>query len=482
MLSKRVLVNLAVFFAVSFGLVIYGAVTLLGNPLAERRSATAVFPDASGILTNFSASMNGVVIGHVSDVELDGDAARVTVSLDPGVELPGDVEASIVRASAVGEQRIEFTPQRGGGEPPLDDGAEVTVAANADPPQISRVIDSIDNLLEAIPAEDLNTVVHEAATAFRGRERDLRALTRNIDVFNREFNEHEREFQQLLASSPALLDAMTEVAPELRSGISNTAELTQVLADRREDLTQLMRDGGDLGVVADDIITGSSANLACLASDFAELSDFAGSPGPLADLDYSLENNQNFFGPVNALAVQGHAIGFPEYGSVERNDQGWLRVQTMVPPGEPPASRYTPLRATPDIAPGGACVNAFGEGVGPATQTDPPEPTRRGGYDEPETVPVELAPIDGSTADDTTDQDPAAVGTGDTPRGDDTEASQGGATEPDPAAAEDAAPIRSDDDPSSGGLSLFEVVAILLLFVVAAVIVKLVGAVRRSSD
>src|SRR5688572_8402696 len=151
MLSKRVLINLGVFFGLSFGLVLYGAVTLLGNPLAERRTATAVFPDASGILEDFSASMNGVVIGQVTGVELEGDAARVTVSLGPGGELPGDVQASIVRASAVGEQRIEFTPMRGGDEPPLPDGAEVPVIADSEPPQISRVIDTMNGLLEAIP-------------------------------------------------------------------------------------------------------------------------------------------------------------------------------------------------------------------------------------------------------------------------------------------------------------------------------------------
>jgi hypothetical protein len=277
------------------------------------------------------------------------------------------------------------------------------------------------------------------------------------------------------------MDAMVEVAPELRSAFANTADLTAVLAARRDDLTQLMRDGADLGDVANDVISTNSANLACLASDFAELSDFAASPGPLANLDYSLENNQNFFGPVNALAVQGHAIGFPEYGSVERNDQGWLRVQTMVPPGEPPASRYSPLRGTPDIAPGGACVNDSGRGVGPASQVDPPEPTRRGGYDEPGVVPVDLAQVDGSSAGASGDQDPAAGGTGDTPRGDDTEASRGGATEPEPDAPEAAAPIRSDEAPSDDGINWFSILAGAIFLLAVAGIVKVVGAMRRSS-
>ena len=480
MLSRRVLINLAVFFAISFGLVVYGAVTLLGNPLAERRTAYAVFPDASGILENFSASMNGVVIGHVTDVQLQGDAARVTVSLDPGQELPGDVEASIVRASAVGEQRIEFTPQRGGDEPPLADGAQVPVTPDGGPPQISRVIDTVDRLLEAIPPEDLNTVVHEAAAAFRGREEDLRALTRNIDVFNREFNQHEEGFRQLLETSPGLLDAMVEVAPELRSAVANTADLTGVLADRRYDLTQLQRDGAAFATEADGLLTDQSANLACLANDFAALSDFAGSPGPLANLDNALTNNQNFFGPVNRLAVHGHAIGFPEYGSETRDDQGWLRVQTLIPPGQPSASRYTGIRATPDIRPGNGCVNTFGQGVGPAVQLDPPEPTRRGGYAEQVDETIALAAVSGSSAGAPADQDAAGAGTGDTPRADDTEASRGGVVAGRPAPIAAAAPIRADRAPGDGGLSWFSIAAGVVFLLAVAGIVKVLGALRRS--
>ncbi len=480
MLSRRVLINLAAFFAISFGLVLYGAVTLLGNPLAERRSAYAVFPDASGILAGFSASMNGVVIGHVTGVRLDEEGARVEVSLDPGQELPGDVQASIVRASAVGEQRIEFTPQHGGDAPPLPDGAEVPVDADAAPPEISRVIETVDDLLAAIPPEDLNTVVHEGATALRGREEDLRALTRNLDVANREFLQHEAGFRQLLATSPELLDALTEVAPEIESGLANTAELTQLLADRRFDLTQLQRDGADFADEANGLLESQSADLACLAHDFGILSERIGSPGPLSDLDQSLTTNQNFFGPVNSLAVHGHAEGFPEYGSVDREDQGWLRVQTLIPPEQPSASRYTGIRGTPDIRPGNGCANALGEGVGPASQLDPPEPTRRGGYAATSTERIELGPIDGSTAASTSDTDAANAGTGDTPRADDTEASRGGATRPGLPTLAAAAPIRADRAPGGGGVDWFTVGAVALLLLAAAGVVKVVGAVRQA--
>jgi virulence factor Mce-like protein len=478
MISKRVIANLVAFFVVSFGLVAYGALTLLGNPMADRRTVTTVFPDASGVLEDFSASMNGVVIGKVTAVDLVDDGVQVTVELDPGKELPGDVEASIVRASAVGEQRVEFTPTDGGTAEPVPDGGVVPASEGSTPPEISEVLDTANALMEEIPPGDLNTVIHELALALRGREEDLRSLTRNVDVFNREFLEHEEEFRQLLATSPELLDALTEVAPELRSAFANTAEFTGVLADRRHDLTALMEHGTQATATADELITGASPNLACLTHDFADLAASANEAQNLDNLVYTLENNQSFFGPIDALAVYGHARGFPEYGSTERNDQGWLRVRLVFPPGQPAASRYSPIRATPDQRPGNACINDFGSGAAAASQgAGAPTPVRDGGIDPATNEPIDLAPTTGPSGIGG-DVDPAAVGTGDTPRGDDTEASASGDVTRDEPTEEATQAIRSDEEGDDGPGILLPLVGGMLLLAAAAGVVRLVQKLR----
>ena len=162
-------------------------------------------------------------------------------------------------------------------------------------------------------------------------------------------------------TSPRLLDALTEVSPEFRDALANTAVFSGTLADRRQDLTALMENGAALGEVGPPC-SDTMPNLGCLFSDAADLNCLLRAT-VLRNLQLGLDLNRAFFGPIDALAVEGHAIGFPQYGSVERNDQTWLRVQTLLPPGEPAASRYLPVRPTPEVRPGGACFNAFGQGV-----------------------------------------------------------------------------------------------------------------------
>ena len=370
MISRRVIINLVAFFVIAGVLVAYGALTLLGNPFRDPRQVRVAFDDASGLLPGFSASLDGVVVGTVESVDLVDDQIEVTVDLDPGVTIPSDVEASVIRASAVGEQRVEFTPTDGGTAEPVPDGGEVPAAEDATPPEISEVLDTANDLITALPADDLNTVIHEAVVALRGREDELAGFAADIDTFNHEFLDHEDAFRDLLRTSPRLLDALTEVAPEFRQALANTAVFSGTLAERSQDLTELMVNGAEFADVAGPLLESQMPNLGCLFSDAADLNDFLADPAVLQNLQLGLDLNQAFFGPVNALAVEGHAIGFPQFGSVDRNDQAWLRVQTLLPPGTPMASRYTPVRPTPNTQPGAGCENAFGSGVGPATQAE----------------------------------------------------------------------------------------------------------------
>ena len=449
MIQRRVLINLVAFFVVAAALIGYGAFTLLGNPFRDPRQVRTTFEDASGLLPGFSASLDGVVVGTVDSVELGDDGVVVTVDLDPGVTIPDDVEASVLRASAVGEQRVEFTPTDGGTGDPVPDGGEVPAAPNATPPEISAVLDTANEFITALPADDLNTLVHEAVTALRGREDELAGFASDIDTFNREFLAHEESFRDLLRTSPRLLDALTEVSPEFRDALANTATFTGTLADRSQDLTELMQNGAALGEVGGDFLEATMPNLGCLFADSADLNAFLAEPTVLRNIQLGLDLNQAFFGPIDALAVEGHAIGFPQFGSSERNDQLWLRVQTLIPPGQPAASRYLPIRRTPDTLPGPGCQNAFGAGVGPAEQEGAFAPIR-----EDQLVPggdpnVDLADVPGADAGGGADGDPVAVNDPEAPA----EREGGPDRGPAPSTPEQALDVIRDDQEQASGSS-----------------------------
>ena len=220
----------------------------------------------------------------------------------------------------MGEQRVEFTPTDGGTADPVPDGGRVPAAEDATPPEISEVLDTANDLITALPADDLNTLVHEAVVAIRGREDELAGFASDIDTFNQAFLDHEDGFRDLLRTSPRLLDALTEVAPEFRQALANTAVLSGTLAERSQDLTDLMVNGAEFAEVAGPLLESQMANLGCLFSDAADLNEFLADPAVLRNLQLGLDLNTGLLRPDRRPGRRGprHRLPAVRLGGAQR--------------------------------------------------------------------------------------------------------------------------------------------------------------------
>ncbi len=368
MINRRLIVNLVVFFAVSFGLVVYGIVNLLGNPLQSPTTLTTEFPDASGLYSGFEVELNGVPVGTVTSTALTSTATRVTMRIDPGTSVPDDVQSSVQIANDLGEQVVNLVPSRGGDAPPLHSGANVPAAPNQEPADVGAVVASATRLLKAIPANDLNQLIGELATSLRGQAGNLRTLVSAGTTFSKEFVAYQQQFTELLANAPPSLDAITAVAPQVRQDLANTAALVQVLAQQKTGFHTLLTNGSSAFNEIDNLVTSQSANIGCFLHDTANILTNLAEPANLNNLSQGLAYNQYFFGAVNQIAVQGPAKATTT-NSVPDPNQTYLRTRLFLPPIlAEPGSSYSSANTIPDTLPGAGCVTVFGNGVGPATQ------------------------------------------------------------------------------------------------------------------
>ncbi len=368
MISRRLVVNLIVFFVVSFALVAYGIVNLLGNPLESPTMLTTEFANASGLYPGFEVELNGVPVGTVSSTALTTSATKVTMSIDPGIGVPRDVRSSVQIANDLGEQVVNLVPSHGGTVPDLTSGANVPAAANQVPADVGAVVATATRLLQAIPANDLNKLIGELATSLAGRAGDLRTLVSAGTTFSKEFVAYEQQFTELLANAPPALDAVTAVAPQLRQDLANTAALVQVLAEQKSGLHDLFTSGSSAFSEVDNLLTSQSANLGCVLHDTADILSNIAQPTNLSNLSEGLAANQYFFGAVDNIAVPGLAKATTT-GAADNPNQIFLRTRLFLPPilSEPGAS-YPKANPIPDTLPGAGCVTVFGNGVGPASQ------------------------------------------------------------------------------------------------------------------
>ena len=369
MISRRLIVNLIVFFVASFALVAYGVVNLLGNPLQSPTVLTTEFADASGLYPGFEVELNGVPVGTVSSTSLTTTATKVTMTINPGTSVPDDVQSSVQIANDLGEQVVDLVPTHGGSAPALASGANVPAAPNQVPADVGAVVASATRLLKAIPANDLNKLIGELATTLRGQAGNLRTLVSAGTTFSKEFVAYQQQFTELLANSPPALDAVTAIAPELRQDLANTAALVQVLAEQKTaGLHNLFASGTSAFGQVNDLLTTQSANLGCFLHDTASIVSNLAQPTNLTNLSQGLAYNQYFFGAVDNIAVDGIAKPTTTNGNATTN-QTFLRTRLLIPPVlSEQGSSYSAASTIPQTLPGAGCVTVFGNGVGPASQ------------------------------------------------------------------------------------------------------------------
>jgi phospholipid/cholesterol/gamma-HCH transport system substrate-binding protein len=97
----------------------------------------AVFDEIGGLKPRAPVSIAGVIVGQVLSIDLDeGLRARVTLDVDPRLQLPSDTSAGIRTSGLLGDQFIALEP-----------GAEETMLAAGDEIAMTESALSIERLI-----------------------------------------------------------------------------------------------------------------------------------------------------------------------------------------------------------------------------------------------------------------------------------------------------------------------------------------------
>jgi virulence factor Mce-like protein len=372
-ISTRVKINLVFFFLAAFGLSLYGYLSVLHNPFQHETDVVAYFPSTSGLRNQFYVTDNGLVVGAVKSIALAGDRVKVTMAIQPGQHIANNVQASVVRANPLGEQAVDLIPPPGASASatPVRDGAILPTAPDPTPPDVGQVVNTADRLFGAIPTGDLNTFVHELAVALNGRGSDIHTLISSGSQLAQELNSFQPQFQTLLNNAPQFFDTLSANGPAFNQALANTEVLTQVLAQHSHDIVNLLNNGATAASVVQSLVQSARPNLACLTHDLADFTGNVAQPANLDNLAQLFANDTKFATTLSTIGVTQYPLGpaAPSKGPTEQ-----LRIHILIPPPLNGGQPYQTSRNLPPAYLAAGCNTEYGAGVGPATQSSPPQP------------------------------------------------------------------------------------------------------------
>ena len=148
--------------------------------------------------------------------------------------------------SAVGEQFVELSPQGGDDDTsqPLRDGDVIPVGRTQIPPDIGGLLDATNRALQAIPQDNLRTVVDEADKAVAGLGPELSRIVDGSTSLAREAAKNQDSITQLIDQSPPVLNSQVQTADSIATWADRMASITGQLKAQDAAFADLLNIGG----------------------------------------------------------------------------------------------------------------------------------------------------------------------------------------------------------------------------------------------
>jgi phospholipid/cholesterol/gamma-HCH transport system substrate-binding protein len=233
-LTRRILIQMAIFLlvaATALAVMVFGYMRLPELMGVGQYRVTLELPETGGLYTRGNVTYRGAQVGTVKSVHLTDSGVAAELSLDSNVKIPADVDAEVHSVSSVGEQFVQLLPRSGNG-PMLKDGDVIPADRTTVPTDINEVLADTTRGLQAIPRENLRTVVDEAYVAVGGLGPELRRLVNGSTSLAIDARKNLDPLTTLIDQSKPVLDTQTETAGSIQAWASNLASITTQLQNQ----------------------------------------------------------------------------------------------------------------------------------------------------------------------------------------------------------------------------------------------------------
>lgn len=235
--------------------------SMLAGCSRNSTTVTVVFEDSGDLQPRGSVQTADVRIGRIGSIKLTKDfKALVTLHINAGRHVPRNSAAILRTTSLLGEKFVELRPLGDPAKGPyLRDGDVLTNVQEA--PELEFVAEQAVNVLGAVTAGDVATLVDTSATAFTGRKDDLRTLISSIDAYSAALASRTGSIGKIVDNLDTTMTAFAGGVDDLSGVLSDLATTTKVLAENRDQAVEALRNLGRLAAVQNNVLDEYRGNI-----------------------------------------------------------------------------------------------------------------------------------------------------------------------------------------------------------------------------
>jgi phospholipid/cholesterol/gamma-HCH transport system substrate-binding protein len=241
----------------------------------------AQMPDVAYIEPNSRVRVGDANVGSVTKIERQGWHALVTMRINGDVNLPANATAKVGQTSLLGSLHIELSPPTAAApEGTLHNGSLIPLANAGAYPSTDQTLAAVSLLLNGGGVGQVQDITAAFATAFTGREQELKSLITQLDKFVRHLNEQTGDIIAATESFNNLVGQFADQKPVLDKAIRTIPDALAVLNDERNNLVTAVDTFGKFSALATDTVNKTKDALTQELKDVAPVWESLANAGP----------------------------------------------------------------------------------------------------------------------------------------------------------------------------------------------------------
>lgn len=242
----------------------------------------AELPDITNIERNSRVRVGDVTVGNVTNIELQGWHALVTMRLNGDVDLPANATAKVGQTSLLGSLHIELAPPTDNApEGHLADGAVIPLAASGSFPTTEQTLAAISLLLNGGGLSQLRDITEASAAVLAdGGGENLRRLLEQLTTFTGQLNAQTQDIITAADGINALAGNLAANQPVIDKALEVVPKAAEVLAAERDKLAESLDKTGQLAALTNATLGPTKDALVQQLNDLAPILKSLADAGP----------------------------------------------------------------------------------------------------------------------------------------------------------------------------------------------------------
>jgi phospholipid/cholesterol/gamma-HCH transport system substrate-binding protein len=219
---------------------------------AANRTASAVFGDIGDLSNGAQVQLADVPVGQVTSIALDGDKAKVVMSLDSGVRIPANVTAAIDSTTLLGDQFVALEVPKdevgaaGARAPQLADGG--VIGRTAIVPGLEQLVQSGAQVFGAVSATELEQIIAAGGEGFNGQEASLKSLLTDFSNVASGYAQHTDAITQAINGLNQLSSTLAPDSSATAAALTTLSQTVAILAQQSARFETLLQSIDDVSV------------------------------------------------------------------------------------------------------------------------------------------------------------------------------------------------------------------------------------------